>query len=98
MSDSGQIKTVINNQQPSTNGQSQETINALVQQKLISIESKIDTMTEILDGGVVRKDIYKIENDEQNLRITRLEKALLGFVGVVFMSVIGYILRVTVLK
>ena len=78
--------------------QSQETINALVQQKLDSIESKIDTMTEILDGGVVRKDIYKIENDEQNLRITRLEKALLGFVGVVFMSVIGYILRVTVLK
>lgn len=78
--------------------QSQETINALVQQKLDSIETKIDTMTEILDGGVVKKDIYKIENDEQNLRITRLEKALLGFVGVVFMSVIGYILRVTVLK
>lgn len=78
--------------------QSQETINALVQQKLTSIEAKIDTMTEILDGGVVKKDIYKIENDEQNLRITRLEKALLGFVGVVFMSVIGYILRVTVLK
>lgn len=78
--------------------QSQETINALVQQKLDSIETKIDTMTKVLDGGVVRKDIYEVEHNDQNLRISRLEKALLGFVGVVFMSVIGYILRVTVLK
>lgn len=78
--------------------QSQETINALVQQKLNSIETKIDTMTEILDGGVVRKDIYKIENDEQNLRITRLEKALLGVVGFVFISVLGYIMQTTILR
>lgn len=78
--------------------QSQETINALVQQKLDSIETKIDTMTKVLDGGVVRKDIYEVEHNDQNARISRLEKTLLGFVGFVFMSVIGYILRVTVLK
>lgn len=78
--------------------QSQETINALVQQKLDSIETKIDTMTKVLDGGVVRKDIYDVEHNDQNVRISRLEKALLGVVGFVFMSVLGYIMQATILR
>ena len=78
--------------------QSQETINALVQQKLDSIETKIDTMTKVLDGGVVRKDIYDVERSDQNVRISRLEKALLGVVTFVFLSVLGYIMQATILK
>lgn len=65
--------SVVNNNQPTT-GQSQETINALVQSKLDSIETKLDGIVDTLKDGVVHKDIYLIDKKAFEERIISIEK------------------------